>query len=455
MKYNKYKIQKLQISHDDGQTWQDVSPSITRYGDYIGTFDSQEDCISGTSTSSEYSWYNVEITDEMKNSLYTLIMDDGSYYIRKREDAWNSGDYREYIWREVGWGSYDYNYAELESPQVKWLPFWTSETDSEVREKVRVLVIGNQTTDYISDHSSTPFPKMVYVYMCDSVLVYQAPFDINVQKIRPSVNLNNIALNCPYLSSDLIFQKSLAVDNSLDVELLKNITIYGDLLRGSFYTNKTLLVYGSKGPDINSHGLAQLWIGRLSRMYVPDNVLLKYREQKNFGNYILPMSLYKIKLPTASGKGTAILYDGTAQVIPSDGTTKLTYSDLESMRNKIAYLTVSEGITELDTNCLRLADGAVTVSLPSTITTVKSILPYKIQNLIFNGTTVPTFVESWDNNMEVGNIYVPDSVIMDYARELIDKDPTTNRRNFWSVEILRGLSEYNYEHQDDKNYTPK
>ena len=46
--YYKYRLQKKQVSTDNGQTWTDVSPLETRKGDVIGTYGTYSECMSGT-----------------------------------------------------------------------------------------------------------------------------------------------------------------------------------------------------------------------------------------------------------------------------------------------------------------------------------------------------------------------------------------------------------------------
>lgn len=44
MAYNKYYLQKKQVSYDNGLTWEDVTPSETRQGAYIDSYDTLEEC---------------------------------------------------------------------------------------------------------------------------------------------------------------------------------------------------------------------------------------------------------------------------------------------------------------------------------------------------------------------------------------------------------------------------
>ena len=42
--YIKYRLQKKQVSTDNGQTWSDVSPLETRLGDIVGTYNTLSEC---------------------------------------------------------------------------------------------------------------------------------------------------------------------------------------------------------------------------------------------------------------------------------------------------------------------------------------------------------------------------------------------------------------------------
>ena len=44
MAYNKSYLQKKQVSYDNGLTWQDVTPSETRQGAYIDSYETLSEC---------------------------------------------------------------------------------------------------------------------------------------------------------------------------------------------------------------------------------------------------------------------------------------------------------------------------------------------------------------------------------------------------------------------------
>lgn len=46
--YYKYRLQKKQVSTNNGQTWTDVSPLETRKGSVVGTYDTYSECESST-----------------------------------------------------------------------------------------------------------------------------------------------------------------------------------------------------------------------------------------------------------------------------------------------------------------------------------------------------------------------------------------------------------------------
>ena len=54
MAYNKYYLQKRQVSYDNGLTWEDVTPSETRQGAYIDTYETLSDCEGVIDYSKQY-----------------------------------------------------------------------------------------------------------------------------------------------------------------------------------------------------------------------------------------------------------------------------------------------------------------------------------------------------------------------------------------------------------------
>lgn len=49
--YIKYRIQKKQVSTDNGSTWTDVSPLETRLGESAGTYNTLSECESSITNS--------------------------------------------------------------------------------------------------------------------------------------------------------------------------------------------------------------------------------------------------------------------------------------------------------------------------------------------------------------------------------------------------------------------
>lgn len=54
MAYNKYYLQKRQVSYDNGLTWEDVTPSETRQGTYIDSYETLSDCEGVIDYSKQY-----------------------------------------------------------------------------------------------------------------------------------------------------------------------------------------------------------------------------------------------------------------------------------------------------------------------------------------------------------------------------------------------------------------
>jgi len=54
MAYNKYYLQKRQVSYDNGLTWEDVTPSETRQGAFIDSYETLSDCEGVIDYSKQY-----------------------------------------------------------------------------------------------------------------------------------------------------------------------------------------------------------------------------------------------------------------------------------------------------------------------------------------------------------------------------------------------------------------
>ena len=67
MAYNKYYLQKKQVSYDNGLTWEDVTPSETRQGAYIDSYETLGEC-EAIDYSTQYLTFVAE-TDNMSVSL--------------------------------------------------------------------------------------------------------------------------------------------------------------------------------------------------------------------------------------------------------------------------------------------------------------------------------------------------------------------------------------------------
>lgn len=91
MSYNKYYLYKKQVSNDNGQTWEDVTPLETvPSGDVIATYDTLAECESG---STDYSKQYLTFVAEGGNCTFTFTPNNSSliYYSLNSGSTWTQG----------------------------------------------------------------------------------------------------------------------------------------------------------------------------------------------------------------------------------------------------------------------------------------------------------------------------------------------------------------------------
>ena len=78
--YNKYRVQKKQVSNDNGQTWSDVTPAETRQGEYIDSYQTLAEC--------EYVDYSTQyLTFESQSNNNTITFKKGQNVTAKTISA--------------------------------------------------------------------------------------------------------------------------------------------------------------------------------------------------------------------------------------------------------------------------------------------------------------------------------------------------------------------------------
>ena len=81
MAYNKYYLQKKQVSYDNGLTWEDVTPSETRQGDYIASYETLSECEGIIDYSTQYLTFESKSNNNSFSFTTNTIeysLDDGS-----------------------------------------------------------------------------------------------------------------------------------------------------------------------------------------------------------------------------------------------------------------------------------------------------------------------------------------------------------------------------------------
>lgn len=472
MKYNKYIIQKLQISHDNGETWEDVSPSVTRFGKYVGTYSTLNDCISGDSVIDD-----IVITEEMKNTWYTIIMPDGTYYAANQEDLaeGDGGDY---------WINPD-NPHFIELYHIDTMKVLDDETMSQdwahiseamdyIYKNAVGIVIGKMISQFDGGFLDK-FKRVRKLYLQEGLLklgnLATRPNYVdlpNLETIELPKSLNNYAISLPYVK-ELVFSGD--TDISLSTRFspsLESITVYGNLYYVGLYSYniivpnlREILCYGYPS-------LENISIPLYCRLYIPDEFIVARPRT-------LPMSLYKYNvynLDASSNKAVALNIYGQKYSIPQNGSSTLTkeevntyfsattheYYNGENGKSEIAFVRISSSVTAINTDTFESQGkwfySVHSMLLPSTLTVLgtSAFRGANIQNIIFDGLTPPTnFIEGLTysqtglTNDYIGRIYVHDEAYNTYASLL------TYRYDL--IKLLRPLSEYMAD--NDKNYTPK
>lgn len=189
-KYKKYAIEKKQVSRDRGITWEDVSPSETRYGEELGIFDTLEEC---EDTNCDLEKYEISLVDdEMPDNICThprgtaigftmydtllpsgiakeIHFTDGMYCC---VDAWGSSDnkiideYYEAEWKEktatitTGWNPVrQYNTFTLDGRQMESGAFCGHQTCFTITEFMPWIQAGDTIkmaykVKYVREHCS-------------------------------------------------------------------------------------------------------------------------------------------------------------------------------------------------------------------------------------------------------------------------------------------------------------
>lgn len=476
MKYNKYIIQKLQISHDNGETWEDVSPSVTRFGKYVGTYSTLNDCISGDSVIDD-----IVITEEMKNTWYTIIMPDGTYYAANQEDLaeGDGGDY---------WISPD-NPHFIELYHIDTMKVLDDETMSQdwahiseamdyIYKNAVGIVIGKMISQFDGGFLDK-FKRVRKLYLQEGLQILgnlaTRPNYVdlpNLETIELPKSLHTYAISFPYIK-ELVFYGDIDISVATRFSpSLESITVYGNLYHTNFedysaYSNyktpnlREILCYGYPS-------LQNIAIPYSCRLYIPDNSLVTKP-------CVLPMSLHKYNiynLDVSSDKAVALNIYGQKYSLPQNGSSTLgkeevdeyfsatthDYYDGRNGKSEIAFVRISSSVTRIDTDAFDAQDkwfmNIHSMLIPSTVTALgtSAFRGALIQNIIFDGLTPPTnliegltYEQTGLTNTHIGRIYVHDEVYNTYASLL------TYRYDL--IKILRPLSEYMTD--NNKNYTPK
>lgn len=114
-KYKKYAIEKKQVSHNRGVTWEDVTPSETRYGDELGIFDTLEEC---EDTNCDLEEYRYELVD---GDLPTNICGSGTsveFGIAKQITFTDGGIVCGYSTSKIDWDLVHYDMYPSEDPTM-------------------------------------------------------------------------------------------------------------------------------------------------------------------------------------------------------------------------------------------------------------------------------------------------------------------------------------------------
>lgn len=100
MAYNKYYLQKRQVSYDNGLTWEDVTPIETRQGAYIDSYETLAECEGIIDYSTQYLTFESQIDN---NAIYLKADDTPNVTISASTD--NGSTWTAYTSSTVGNGT--------------------------------------------------------------------------------------------------------------------------------------------------------------------------------------------------------------------------------------------------------------------------------------------------------------------------------------------------------------
>lgn len=383
MKYVKYRAQKLQVSYDDGETWEDTGEY--RKGEYLGVYSTAEECANAIVPPHE------TVTPQANpGAKATLILDDGTEVDLPFTGFHWSGE-------DSGTSTYfvdDYAFTRFDTSMT--FVDWSTDRKDYVAQHCIKIILNNQieyvclglirgtlciTDDYIPDGRLTFDPSAAtandrrgyYKNLREIVIQNNTKYvsidghQTQVTKIWIPQGIERLNLyDFVYIDDELTIQESFSGDvsscyyhNGISSNTVKKLVSYTDTAPdpgGSWDSYGTVphvaLLYNATIPDT--------WIVDLPEFtYVRDELVTSWYSaylrgqdwQSTRRHYVpfFPLSIYNtnFRSPNDNEKFVARLSDGTLYSVPiGDGI--VTSGDVTDIRSRICDIKFGSGVVKIN-----------------------------------------------------------------------------------------------------------
>ena len=404
MKYVKYRTQKQQVSYDGGETWEDTGE--TRKGEYIGVYDTAEDCANATVPP-----HDAPLPQANPGAKATYILDDGTEadipFVGYRGNASELTASTKFV-DDYAFTIFDTGMSFID---------WTDERKTYVAQHVVKIIISSAVTCICNSiqlspdpritasdcPSGTPYPSgcltfrpgysecadpyqrwynnLQEIVIPDTVgFIGMRGVETQVSKMNIPANLRNLELDgFKYLSKEFVIPESYTGGSECNWSEHSYDIINSDVPVFVSYSNscipdKTTVVSGCRDDDdvyelllyndivpstVNRYfphlvyvrdELVGTWLTAWRNSYNPGSSdICKVHNERLWTNPFFPLSYYNtdFRSPNDNEKFVARLSDGTLYSMPlGDGV--VTSGDVETIKTKICDIKFGSGVTKIN-----------------------------------------------------------------------------------------------------------
>lgn len=386
MKYVKYRTQKQQVSYDGGETWEDTGE--TRKGEYLGVYDTEEDCANATVPS-----HDVPVPQANPGAKATLILDDGEE-VDLPFTGWHTDSDRPHTGhRAVD----DYVFTSFDVAMT--FTSWSEERRDYIAQHCVKIILSDQITcvcKYLSDgpygleeyypSGMLEFHRSTYTGGTGDYHYYNKLKEFVIQDSTTYVGINGSGATSNYGGWGIVLSRIRLPQNPetlmlCNLKYIEEFTVTPSVTK--FNTNSTYnkVVCYTDNFCIYSNNNAyaiQKWDSYLVLLY-GDTVPSSVDKEFNLGHFVyvrdelvrrwhtmyvnsrnergivrvsvnifFPLSIYNVDFrePNENEKFVARLSDGTLYSIPL-GNGIVSRSDVESIWGQICDIKFGSGVTKI------------------------------------------------------------------------------------------------------------